>query len=662
MKSFNHPVVVVALLLGSSPVVQGQVSELERSALIEFYHATDGDNWIFNSGWLGPAGTECDWAGVYCHEGPNPGPEPVYVHSLELRSWGLRGTIPRVLADLRGLRFLELPRNLLTGKVPQELLELTIQSLDLAGNQLSGFEPVSLDPVVSDVGRVIRLAGNALTELPPQEWLNAGPVGELDMSGNQLQGALVIDFETQALRTLKLSGNDLTSIEANWESAFPLLEFLDLSSNALAAWPPIPAGSALKTLIISGNPLGPDWPVEGDGLIGLERLEVAQAGLDGPLPEWFSSLNLIYLDLSDNGIEAPIDEVLAAMRIDDEILLKLYARNNRLSGVLPSDFPWSQFFDYRRLWHGQPLDLCQNNLSFPNQLDLDALEEFHRGYRLRDCQIQSTGDMGPTLSGTWYYPETSGEGFSQMLIAEDQLLVFWFTYPTSRDYGLPSWYIATATIQSSAIRFDEILSTRGEFGQGGLIARSFTSPPQLWMDQIDDDHLDLTLEISKPYVAPGLCPGCPPHFISDRVQLQALTRLAGSRCDNQQPHQWISGVWFNPELDGEGFVVEVTENGDGVVYWFTYASDSYSTQAWMIGQAEFNGNTLEIPELLRPRGGSGWSYNNPERVQLDVWGSLTLEFTNDLNGHISYDSVDPDFGSGSYPIERLARPMLAECE
>jgi len=109
-------------------------------------------------------------------------------------------------------------------------------------------------------------------------------------------------------------------------------------------------------------------------------------------------------------------------------------------------------------------------------------------------------------------------------------------------------------------------------------------------------------------------------------------------------------------------VVEVTENGDGVVYWFTYASDSYSTQAWMIGQAEFNGNTLEIPELLRPRGGSGWSYNNPERVQLDVWGSLTLEFTNDLNGHISYDSVDPDFGSGSYPIERLARPMLAECE
>jgi hypothetical protein len=594
--------------------------------------------------------------------GSESGHRTYYVHSLELRSWGLRGTIPRVLADLRGLRFLELPRNRLTGKVPQELLERPIRSLDLAGNQLSGFEPVPLDPVVSDVGRVIRLAGNALTQLPPQEWLNAWPVVELDVSGNQLHSALVIDFETEALRTLKLSGNDLKSIEANWESAFPLLEFLDLSSNALTAWPEIPAGSALKTLIVSDNPLGPEWPSEGDRLIGLDRLEAAQAALDGPLPEWFTSLNLIYLDLSDNGIEAPIDEVLAAMRIDDKILLKLYARNNRLSGVLPSDFPWSQFFDYRRLWHGQPLDLCQNNLSFPNALDMDTIEEFHRGYRLRNCQIESQGDMGPSLSGTWYYPETSGEGFSQMLIAEDQLLVFWFTYPTSRDYGLPSWYIATATIQGSAIRFDEILSTRGEFGQGGLIARSFTSPPQLWMDQIDDDHLDLTLEISKPYVAPGLCPRLPASF-----------HFGPRTASSTDPIGWHP--LRQPTAASMDFR-SLVQSGAGRR---RLRGGSHGKRRWRGLLVHLRERFLLLPGLDDRPGGVQRQYarhsgvtsasgrirlvlQQPGACATRCLGQSDLEFTNDLNGHISYDSVDPDFGSGSYPIERLARPLLAECE
>ena len=67
-----------------------------------------------------------------------------------------------------------------------------------------------------------------------------------------------------------------------------------------------------------------------------------------------------------------------------------------------------------------------------------------------------------------------------------------------------------------------------------------------------------------------------------------LTRLAGTTCDNQLEHQWISGVWFNPESTGEGFVVEVIEDGRGVVYWFTYAADGSGEQVWLTGDARFD--------------------------------------------------------------------------
>jgi len=35
---------------------------------------------------------------------------------------------------------------------------------------------------------------------------------------------------------------------------------------------------------------------------------------------------------------------------------------------------------------------------------------------------------------------------------------------------------------------------------------------------------------------------------------------------------------------------------------------------------------------------------------------------NELNGSIRYTSNNAAYGSGEYPIERLARPMLADCD
>ena len=54
------------LLIGltMSGTAYSQVPVWEREALIAFYNSTNGDNWTgagLNQGWLGDAGTECDW-------------------------------------------------------------------------------------------------------------------------------------------------------------------------------------------------------------------------------------------------------------------------------------------------------------------------------------------------------------------------------------------------------------------------------------------------------------------------------------------------------------------------------------------------------------------------------------------------------------------------
>ena len=47
-----------------------------------------------------------------------------------------------------------------------------------------------------------------------------------------------------------------------------------------------------------------------------------------------------------------------------------------------------------------------------------------------------------------------------------------------------------------------------------------------------------------------------------------------------QVNDRLSGTWFDPEHDGEGFVLEILEQGRAVVYWFSY--DTKGRQRWML--------------------------------------------------------------------------------
>ncbi|MCP4044914.1 MAG: hypothetical protein GY732_02855, partial [Gammaproteobacteria bacterium] len=46
----------------------------------------------------------------------------------------------------------------------------------------------------------------------------------------------------------------------------------------------------------------------------------------------------------------------------------------------------------------------------------------------------------------------------------------------------------------------------------------------------------------------------------------------------------MSGSWYDPAHNGEGFLLEVLEDEQAIVYWFTY--DENGNQRWFIGLGE----------------------------------------------------------------------------
>ena len=119
------------------------VPESERAALIALFEATGGPQWKHKVGWLGPAGTECNWHGVEC-ESKYKG-STTNVISLDLHNNDLRGTVPHAFGDLPHLKWLHMSgESNLSGKLPGSLLRRWLSGdLEVMGGAGSLFTDIS---------------------------------------------------------------------------------------------------------------------------------------------------------------------------------------------------------------------------------------------------------------------------------------------------------------------------------------------------------------------------------------------------------------------------------------------------------------------------------------------------------------------------------------
>jgi hypothetical protein len=626
MKPKRFTTTCAAILLGLSWSSSSAQTTTERDILVEFYEATNGDDWYNSRNWRSDE-DHCRWYGVRCIEGS--------ITEIRLPRNNVVGPLGTMLFELESLRDLDLSDNGLHGSLPDEVI-----------NGLPQFDFPEADNPISIILSGNRLSGN----LPPfTRTAGLGESTQIDLGDNLLTGPLPPSWVSMTLGTLGLSDNAIgTSLAEAWQ-ALPSVARLDLGGTGLT------------------GPF-PETPARFDGddalVARLQHLNLSRNQLSGELANWFVDFDLRRLRLQHNGFTGGIDVAIEAMTAESGVILDL--SHNQFSGEIPEALSSLELprLDDRYPGGGHPgpaLDLCWNEFDMPGPELIGFIKDRHHGGSYLHCQT-ARKHVSPTISGSWYDPDRSGEGFVQHVLDNGQVLLFWFTF-TIQDAGTQAgqqaWFLSVNSPLEKSLWLRRLLQPVGKFGFGNS---GFSTPP-FWLsiDPLNSDTQQISY--SRSFVVDRSLGNIPSFaLMSDRQWHTPLTRLAGTTCDNKQPHQWISGAWYDPQRSGEGFVVDVNSDGRVIVYWFTFEPNDFGHQAWMIGTGEFTEGQVVIDEMTQPVGtGFGSDFDESE-IELIDWGSLTLTFDNEDSGHIWYESRLDDYGSGNFPIERLARPMLADCE
>jgi hypothetical protein len=122
----------------------------------------------------------------------------------------------------------------------------------------------------------------------------------------------------------------------------------------------------------------------------------------------------------------------------------------------------------------------------------------------------------------------------------------------------------------------------------------------------------------------------------------------------------ISDAWYNPDSDGQGFLVMVWEEiGTMFAGWFTYGADSAEGKNyWMTAQGPYQENTGELAVTVSQNG----AFDSPQPApQKTPDGTLTITYSSCLEGTVTYDI--PSIGrQGTIPIRRLTHDQVYQCE
>ena len=321
----------------------------EREVLIALYNSTDGANWTTNDGWLGPAGTECDWHGVSCSYNPTTG-EQFGLYYLSLRDNNLVGTIPEELGNLTQIKNIDLWGNLLSGPIPEELRNLReLTSLTLGKNELTGTIPSSLGDLT--LLTALSLGSNELTGSIPPSLGNLTLLTYLSLSSNELTGSIPSSLgNLTLLTTLVLTNNKLSGSIPSSLGNLTLLTYLSLSSNELTGSIPSSLGNLtlLTTLVLTNNKLS------------------------GSIPKEIGNLSkIVYLYFSSNSLSGVIPDSLGNLKLAETMYL---ASSEAYTGSLPdslNDLPLLIYNDFSEL-RFQPFD--QDNDGIPDAYDDDVGE------------------------------------------------------------------------------------------------------------------------------------------------------------------------------------------------------------------------------------------------------------------------------------------------
>ncbi len=203
--------------------ITGEVSQLQKDALIAIYNSTNGDNWNNNTNWLSdePLST---WHGVTIIGNK--------VTKLDFESNNLTGTLPSEIGDLANLEWLSFyAGNSINGDLPEEISNLTeLRVLSFEYNNFTGDIPASYSNLTKLRG--FWFNNNQLTGNVPEFLKTFNNLVFIDVSFNKFSGALPDLTNLQKLRYLSTSNNyfnandfqsqfnDYLNLENSWSNNY----------------------------------------------------------------------------------------------------------------------------------------------------------------------------------------------------------------------------------------------------------------------------------------------------------------------------------------------------------------------------------------------------------------------------------------------------------
>jgi hypothetical protein len=286
-----------------------------------------------------------------------------------------------------------------------------------------------------------------------------------------------------------------------------------------------------------------------------------------------------------------------------------------------------------------------------------------------EADIEEGFQIDASASGPWFPGAAhDGEGWLLEILSlpsvkhgakhdgtDGLALAYWFTYPPQDlvEKGLApeqAWIVGVGEFHDDTIEFEDAIITNGAVFGDGFDPADVQRP--VWGDflmQFDDD-------VSGTFSFVG-----PEGWGSGTLPMERITSLAGLPASSKVTDigAFMSGSWFDPAHDGEGWLIEVLSDDVALVYWFSYDGDG--NQAWFVGVGTIDGKTITINDVLIPRGAVFGDNFDPGDVSLDAWGTITIIFDECDSGTLSYESSIPEFGSGMLQLVRITSIPGLEC-
>ncbi|HET6604542.1 MAG TPA: hypothetical protein VFG21_10090 [Xanthomonadaceae bacterium] len=268
--------------------------------------------------------------------------------------------------------------------------------------------------------------------------------------------------------------------------------------------------------------------------------------------------------------------------------------------------------------------------------------------------------IGPGVSGSWYDPGRSGEGFVVQLLPDGRAFAIWFTYPPVGEAGDQAWLLAIdGRIDGDTIEFPQVLRPHGaSFGDD-------FDPAQVQYEQWGtlQFHFQDCGHMSASWSGP-------PAWGSGTVELTRLTDLDELDCSGERALtatgarsldglRMHSGAWYVPSRSGEGWMIEELGEDRAAVYWFTF--DPQGNQAWTIGVGTLVEGVYVIPQALIADGARFGADFDSSDVRLRPWGSQHFAFTACDALAMAYAASEPGYGAGAREGARLTRLASSAC-